>query len=157
MGYSFRLAARVLLYALSHRQDHTYPCLCYTSRGALAGTRNSSMGPPWRIDPTIHRNSLTNKTYQFLILAPQPRQLMCMPRTACLNIKLTKKHQSTHTFWAVVPIWTWSSIGSQGGIGVWDRHPRPTQIASSTVPSRDTTSAVFPYRDNKKITISLFM
>ena len=38
MGYSFRLTARVLLYAPSHRQDNTYHCLCYTSRGALAGT-----------------------------------------------------------------------------------------------------------------------
>ena len=44
IGYSFRLAARVLLYAQSHRQDSTYHGLCYTSRGALAGTRNSSMG-----------------------------------------------------------------------------------------------------------------
>ena len=46
IGYSFRLAARVLLYASSHRQDNTYHSLCYTSRGALAGTRNSSMGLP---------------------------------------------------------------------------------------------------------------
>ena len=45
IGYSFRLAAMVLLYAPSHRQDSTYHGLCYTSRGALAGTRNSSMGP----------------------------------------------------------------------------------------------------------------
>ena len=45
-GYSFRLAARVLLYAPSNRQDSTYHGLCYTSRGALAGTRNSSMGSP---------------------------------------------------------------------------------------------------------------
>ena len=37
----FRLAARVLLYRPSHRQD-----ICYTSRGALAGTRNSLLGPP---------------------------------------------------------------------------------------------------------------
>ena len=44
--YSFRLTARVLLYAPSHRQDSTYHCLWYTSRGALAGTRNSSMGSP---------------------------------------------------------------------------------------------------------------
>ena len=44
IGYSYRLAARVLLYAPSHRQDNTYHGLCYTSRGALAGTRNSSMG-----------------------------------------------------------------------------------------------------------------
>ena len=40
MGYSFRLAARVLLYASSHRQDDTYHSLWYTSRGALAGTRD---------------------------------------------------------------------------------------------------------------------
>ena len=43
---SFRLTARVLLYAPSHRQDRTYHGLCYTSRGALAGMRNSSMGSP---------------------------------------------------------------------------------------------------------------
>ena len=46
IGYSYRLTARVLLYAPSHRQDNTYNSLCYTSREALAGTRNSSMGPP---------------------------------------------------------------------------------------------------------------
>ena len=45
IGYSYRLTARVLLYAPSHRQDNTYHGLCYTNRGALAGTRNSSMGP----------------------------------------------------------------------------------------------------------------
>ena len=46
IGYSFRLAARVLSYAPSHRQDNTYHSLCYTSHGALAGMRYSSMGPP---------------------------------------------------------------------------------------------------------------
>ena len=40
IGYSFQLTAMVLLYAPSHRQDSTYHSLCYTSRGALAGTRN---------------------------------------------------------------------------------------------------------------------
>ena len=44
--YSYRLIARVLLYAPTHRQDNTYHGLCYTSHGALAGTRNSSMGRP---------------------------------------------------------------------------------------------------------------
>ena len=43
IGYSYRLAAKDLLYAPSHRQDNTYHGLCYTSRGALAGTRNSSI------------------------------------------------------------------------------------------------------------------
>ena len=46
IGYSYRLTARVLLYAPSHRQYNTYHGLCYTSREALAGTRNSSMGSP---------------------------------------------------------------------------------------------------------------
>ena len=46
IGHSYRLTARVLLYAPSHRQDSTYHGLCYTSHGALAGKRNSSLGPP---------------------------------------------------------------------------------------------------------------
>ena len=59
---SFRLAARVILYASSHRQDNTYHGLCYTSRGALAGTRNSSMGPQRRIYPTTHR-TISERSY----------------------------------------------------------------------------------------------
>ena len=35
IGYSYRLTARVLLYAPSHRHDTTYHGLCYTSLGAL--------------------------------------------------------------------------------------------------------------------------
>ena len=67
MGYSLRLAARVLLYASSHRQDNTYHSLCYTSRGALDGTRNSSMGPHhegsirWPIAPWV--NTLTTELH----------------------------------------------------------------------------------------------
>ena len=38
---NFLLAARVLLYAPSHRQDSTHHGLCYTIRGALALRRNS--------------------------------------------------------------------------------------------------------------------
>ena len=65
IGYSFRLTARVILYAPSHRQDSTYHSLCDTSHGALAGTRNSSMGPPhegsirWPITPWA--NTLTTE------------------------------------------------------------------------------------------------
>ena len=62
IGYSFRLVARVLLYAPSHRQDSTYHSLCYTSCGALAGTKNSSMGPPWWIDPMTHR-TMSERSY----------------------------------------------------------------------------------------------
>ena len=61
IGYSFRLTARVLLYAPSHRQDSTYHGLCYTSRGALVGTRNRSMGHPMKDrsdDPSHHERTL---------------------------------------------------------------------------------------------------
>ena len=61
MGYSFRLAAWVF-YMHHPRQDNTYHGLCYTSRGALAGTRNSSMAPLWRIDPTTHR-TMSERSY----------------------------------------------------------------------------------------------
>ena len=68
IGYSFRLAARVLLYAPCHRQDNTYHGLCYTSCGVLAGTRNSSMGPPHELmkdrsdDPSHHERILHGAT-----------------------------------------------------------------------------------------------
>ena len=39
---------------MHHRHDSTYHDLCYTSHKAQAGTRNSSMGSPWRIGPTTH-------------------------------------------------------------------------------------------------------
>ena len=45
-GLLFPIRRKSSFYALSHRQDTTYFGLCYTSRGALAGTRNSSMGLP---------------------------------------------------------------------------------------------------------------
>ena len=45
-GLLFPISSKVLLYASSNRQDNTYHGLCHTSRGALAGMRYSSMGPP---------------------------------------------------------------------------------------------------------------
>ena len=67
IGYSFRLTARVLLYAPSHRQDSTYHSLCYTSRGALAGTRNSSMKDR-SDDPSHHERTLLPRSYISLLL-----------------------------------------------------------------------------------------
>ena len=68
--YSFQLTARNLLYAPSHRQDTTYHGLCYTNCGALNETRNSSMGPSRRIDPTTHctKNRCSTSEYKKLIL-----------------------------------------------------------------------------------------
>ena len=62
IGYSFRLTARVLLYAPSHRQDSTYHSLCYTSHG----TRNSSVGSPHEDrsdDPSHHERTLLPWSY----------------------------------------------------------------------------------------------
>ena len=73
IGYSYRLAARVLLYTPSHRQDNTYHGLCYTSRGALAETRNSSMGPP-------HEGSIRR------------------PTAPCSNMKLRYLYIHTHKY-----------------------------------------------------------
>ena len=66
IGYSFQLAARVLLYASSHRQDNTYNGLCYTSRGGLAGMRNISMGSTMKDrsdDPSHHKRMLLPQSY----------------------------------------------------------------------------------------------
>ena len=69
-GLLFQFAARVLLYAPSHRQDSTYHGLCYTSRGVLAGTRNSSMGPPHEVSIRRPIASWANALTTELHLAP---------------------------------------------------------------------------------------
>ena len=73
IGYSYWLTAKVLLYAPSHIQDNTYHGLCYTSRGALAGTSNSSIGPPMKDrsdDPPHHEQTLylwaTSRSINFI-------------------------------------------------------------------------------------------
>ena len=77
LGYSLRLTARVLLYAPCHKQDSTYHSLCYTSRGALAGMRNSSMGSPHegsiRRPITPWANALTMELHLALI----PTWILC--------------------------------------------------------------------------------
>ena len=75
MGYSFRLAARVILYAPSHIQDSTYHSLCCTSRGALNGMRNSSVGPPWRIDPTIQHTMSGSSTMELHLVHPSGKKI----------------------------------------------------------------------------------
>ena len=63
IGYSFRLTARVLLYAPSHRQDNTYHYLCYTSRWSTGWNEKELNGStPWRIDPTTH-HTMSERSY----------------------------------------------------------------------------------------------
>ena len=49
-GLLFPINSKGSFNASSHRQDN----LCYTICGALPAMRNSSMGPPWGIDPMTH-------------------------------------------------------------------------------------------------------
>ena len=72
IGYSYRLTANVLLYAPSHRQDNTYHGLCYTSRGALAGTRNNSMGPPHEGSIRWPMATMSERSTSELRPAPDP-------------------------------------------------------------------------------------
>ena len=87
IGYSLRLGARFFLYASSHRQYSTYHGLCYTSRGALAGTRNSSIGPPY--EGSIRRpiapwmNALTTELH----LAPAREAVKACARLNLFGIK----------------------------------------------------------------------
>ena len=101
IGYSFWWAARVLLYASFHRQDNTYHSLCYTSRGALAGTRNSSMGPPhegsiWR-PITPWANALTTELH----LAPWKETMQfikwLIPWYVCIFFSLNNRNKRLHT------------------------------------------------------------
>ena len=86
IGYSFRLTARVLLYAPSHRQDSTYHSLCYTSHGLLAGMRNSSMGSP-------HEGSIRRP------IAPWANALTTELHLAPLNWWMTNPHVVKVTQW----------------------------------------------------------
>ena len=63
IGYSYRLTARVLLYAPSHRQDNTYHSLCYTSHGALAGMKNQNQNKVYIV---LYEETKTNKTVYLL-------------------------------------------------------------------------------------------
>ena len=94
IGYSYRVTARVLLYAPSHRQDNTYHGLCYTSRGALAGMRNSSMGPP-------HEGSIRRPIASWanaLPLSYVPLNILLWKCNPLSNILLWKCNPMSNTF-----------------------------------------------------------
>ena len=95
IGYFYRLTARVLLYAPSHRHDNTYHSLCYTSCGALAGMRNSSMGPPH--EGSIRRPIATWANALPLSYVPLPERkiaqvLIWRPITPWMNTPTTELH-----------------------------------------------------------------
>ena len=64
---TFQLAERDHLDKVSHVQDITYHSLWYTGFGALAGTRNSLMGPSIGIDPTTYRTISGRSTVELRV------------------------------------------------------------------------------------------
>ena len=56
----FQLAARVLLYAISHRQNSTYHGLCYTSTGKNETYVNGSTMKDQSEDPSHHERTLSH-------------------------------------------------------------------------------------------------
>ena len=82
IGYSLQLAERVLLYTSTHRQNNAYHGLCYTSRGTLAGTRNSWMGPPRRIDPTTDR-TMSERSYHGATSRSSAHRCITKPARFC--------------------------------------------------------------------------
>ena len=77
MGYHFGLVASDLLYDPYHRRDNAYHGLCYTSRGVLAGKRNSSMASSWRSDPTTSR-TMNERSYHDLKFLLHVIQYFCL-------------------------------------------------------------------------------
>ena len=88
------LTARVLLYVSSHRQDSTYHGLCYTSRGALAGTRNRSMGPPH----VGHKR----KSYKFVL--DNDHDQMLISRLAQIAREETHWRYMCFSFWSAARV-----------------------------------------------------
>ena len=117
IGYSYRLTARVLLYAPSHRQDNTYHCLCYTSRGALAGTRNSSMGP------SHHERTLLPRSY--ISLQVRSECLTCTYRASCCSVRLSRVQ---------VPAFVGSSVRGQEQWIIRSLSPPPHLVIISFQP-----------------------
>ena len=112
MGYSFRLAARVLLYASSHRQDDTYHSLCYTNRGALVGNRSGMLSPEhyshtyWVNQKTLHGlccclwRSYTLKTNQWLCILGMTHPSIVVHNKNYLFLKYS--FQNPNIFWRCI-------------------------------------------------------
>ena len=81
MGYSFRLAARVLLYASSHRQDNTYHGLV-TPVVELWLERDIAQ---WTIDPTTHRTMIERSYHR---ATSSSLEAVCSQVVKTLKIKL---------------------------------------------------------------------
>ena len=71
---------------MHHPTDRiAHTSLCYTSHGALAGARNSSMGPPWRIDPTMHCTMSEHSYHEAASRSTKRTFILCVLLLKCLT------------------------------------------------------------------------
>ena len=113
IGYSFRLAARVLLYAPSHRQDSTYHGLCYTSRGALAGREIAQWVHPMKDrsdNPSHHERTLLPWSYISAVEILTLFSAHLITRSAFINKRLqvlclgTRMHRIIYVLYCLVSL-----------------------------------------------------
>ena len=125
MDYSFRLAARVLLYSSTLRQDNIYHGLCYTSRAALAGTRKTipktsavpkRLNKPWFSDLCKNAIKDRNRTLERFKREPTEGNLNAY-RIARAKARRDIRH-SKNTSWRTYV----SKMNSQTSVkSVWNR------------------------------------
>ena len=96
MGYFFRLAAKVLLYAPSHRQDSTY-----NSHVVKTGMSNNSTRSPLGIDPTTHRMMNRCSTMNLCFAPNWTRMQILNLKSSHLGLTCTFRAScySTHLSW----------------------------------------------------------
>ena len=81
-GLLFLISSKGFLYAPSHRHDSTYHNLYFP---ALAGTRNSSVDPPWEIDPMTHHSTELHLTPSYMLKTYLSCVCYCLtPKSRCI-------------------------------------------------------------------------
>ena len=100
-----------------NRQDNTYHGLCYPSHGTLAGTRNSSMGPPCRIDPTTHRTMSERSYHEATYHSPPPPPQWNVQPSLILFLKCQRSKQTR-----LSPLMAQSSANGLIGTGLASRY-----------------------------------
>ena len=104
------------------RITHTTTAFYYTSRGSLVGTRNSSMGPPCRIQQPLApwANALTTELHlaPAMIMSNETKKAVCIYMNWCNCWFWLAGTHDFHPFgcWSLLGRWFWI-----GGTGTWTR------------------------------------
>ena len=112
-----------------------------TSRGTMAKTRNSSMGPQWGIDPTTH-STMRGRSTTELRLAPPEFTEARLESVVSVSDQFTRALHSdidslpSYTCPLFIPLWSYLAIG----VGLRITHTAPTQCWNGTTEERRAES-----------------